>query len=216
MHLMKKLFLVLFTLFFSCISIAQQKLNFKKANGLSYKTQKRNGQSPSPLSSPFSDTLTNYFDDFYGPANLVIYQIDNALPIDTGYIAGTNTFGITETTERYSLPVGGTLNSVLFGFGKAVGSGNFNVIIRTDNAGAPGSVLETFTVAINQTDTLLHSFNHFIPVMQVSWNCAATLPTPITFSAGASFWAGLSASNNSGDTIALLSTETGGQTNPSH
>jgi uncharacterized repeat protein (TIGR01451 family) len=214
---MKKILSILLVLFLNIVAVAQQRFNLHKSSEFFFKTEKKQGQLSSPLSSPFGDTLNQYFKDVSGSTGgLYTYVLDQALPYDTGYIAGTNSFGITATMEKYSLPIGGALKSILFGFGKAVGTGYFNVTVWADSSGVPGSILQTFAVAINQTDTVMHSFNLFPSIQQAYWNCAVNLPSPITFTAGGSFWAGIKATNNPGDTIALLSTLNGLTINPSH
>lgn len=201
---MKKILLFGVCCFFSSAIIAQ-KFKIKTTQLHSHLPTKTAAKTSHPnpvMSYQFADTLNQYMNGVGTPA---VYTFDYVLPYDTGFYAGTNIYGLQSFLQKYDLPAGGTLNTILLGFGMAGDTGTFNVRVWADSNGLPGHLIEDVVVPLSHIDTASTGLNYFYyPTNYSIWDYTVNLPVPITFSAATSFWAGIYLPANPLDTLALL------------
>lgn len=156
------------------------------------------------------DTLTTHF-----TGTPTIYGIDQALPIDSGYVAGNNIYGDLAKLQlfdaTYGVTSGGQITGVLLAVPiKVSNGGSFQVGIWADNAGTPASLISPLGIAsvtLASVDTTTAGYH--VANGTVIYNVAAMFATPITIPTGNKFWAGVILPATSGNAISLLTTTDG-------
>ncbi|MFH0866181.1 MAG: T9SS type A sorting domain-containing protein [Bacteroidota bacterium] len=172
---MKKFLLILLCALFAFNISAQRSAEKKHQKDFLLKHQKSLG----------GDTLTDHF-----IGNPILYTTQEG-----GYVAGNNEYGDLQKMQKFTLAYDCALPQILLWFGHAEGTGTFKATIWSDNAGIPGTVLESVTIPISFIDT--------------STLTPAIFSSPLYITAGTPFWAGIELPTGPGDTIGLYSSEDG-------
>lgn len=121
--------------------------------------------------------------------------IDDAAPIDSGFIGGTNLYGDLAKMRLFDATTGvtggGTIKGVAFFTLFKQGTGSIQVNIWADNAGTPNyaAPIATVTVPLASIDTT--AANTDLLADGNFYNHIATFPTPVAIPAGNKFWAGI-------------------------
>nr|WP_294860421.1 T9SS type A sorting domain-containing protein [uncultured Fluviicola sp.] len=120
--------------------------------------------------------------------------LDNAAPIDSGFIAGTNYYGDLAKMQLFDATHGvtgtGTIKAIAFPCILKSGTGNMTFAIWADNAGQPvyATPLVSKVVAMTAIDTAAAS------TMGLAdgnfFNNVVTFTTPLAIPANGKFWAG--------------------------
>ena len=120
--------------------------------------------------------------------------LDDAMPIDSGFIVGNNIYGDKAKMQLFDathgVTGGGTINAIAIPCIAKSGTGNMTFAIWADNAGQPNyaAPLASQVVALTAIDTALASSvtladgNFF--------NNVITFTTPVAIPANGKFWAG--------------------------
>lgn len=120
--------------------------------------------------------------------------IDNAAPVDSGFVVGNNFYGDLAKMQLFDATHGvtgaGTIKAIAIPCIVKSGTGNMTFAIWADNAGQPNyaAPLATKVVALTAIDTaaastMLLADGNF-------YNNVVTLTTPIAIPANGKFWAG--------------------------
>lgn len=141
--------------------------------------------------------------------------IDNAAPIDSGFIAGTNMYGDLAKMRLFDaangVTNGGTISGVAFMTIFKAGTGSINVAVWPDNAGAPdyANPLATTTVQLSAIDTTAANLDYLADGNV--YNHVAMFSSPVNIPAGNKFWAGIVLPTGAGNFFATgISTPAGG------
>lgn len=159
------------------------------------------------------DTLTSHF-----VGNPALYVPDAVMPLDSGWISGSNAYGDLAKMQlfdaEYGVTDGGTITGVLLSVPvKIDAGGSFQVAIWGDNAGQPAnpmSPLAFANVTLASVDTAVAAFD--VANNAVFYNVAVNFAVPATIPANHKFWAGIVLPTTAGNAMALFSTNL--QTNP--
>ncbi len=153
------------------------------------------------------DTLSEYYSS---PSTF--YIIDQAAPIDSGFVTGNNFYGdlgkLSLFDNTNGVNNGGSIKSILLGIALKNGTGSFQVGVWADNAGAPANLaspLGVVTVDLADVDTTSAAY---LPIGAgpAFYNHSATFSSAIPMPAGNKFWAGVILPVQTG-LISLYSTE---------
>jgi hypothetical protein len=130
-------------------------------------------------------------------SSTALYYADAVAPHDSGYLSGTNSYADKAKAEKYTYLNNGKQLKGINAYLYVKGTGNVTFNVWNDNAGKPGTVVASKTVALN---TLVTGFNNIM------------LTSPIT--PPSIFYVGFNIPTTSGDTIAVITTNatTGGGT----
>lgn len=121
--------------------------------------------------------------------------IDNAAPIDSGFIAGSNFYGDLAKMRLFDAANGvtgsGTISGVAFLTIAKAGTGSINVSIWPDNAGAPdyANPIATTNVLLSAIDTTIANTSYLADGN--FYNHVAMFSSPVNIPAGNKFWAGI-------------------------
>jgi len=133
------------------------------------------------------DTMRNV--TAVGLASPYLLWADNVAPHDSGYLAGTNVYGDKAKAEKYTINLSNyQLTAIQVAIHKA-GTNSVTFNVWNDNAGVPGTVIASKTVAMSSLTS--NTYN------------TITLATPLTFTTSPyTFYVGFNIPTTSGDTIA--------------
>lgn len=148
------------------------------------------------------DTLNEFF-----TGNPVVYTTTQG-----GVVAGTNEYGDLAKMQLFDAAHGvansGTINSVLMGIPAVIdGGASIDVIIWANEAGAPGAVLATKTIALASIDTNAVAFMSAGGTS--TYNVVVTFDTPLAIPASKEFWAGITIPQTGADLVGLYTNEDG-------
>jgi hypothetical protein len=121
--------------------------------------------------------------------------IDNAAPIDSGFIAGNNMYGDLAKMRLFDaangVTNGGTINGVAFFTLAKAGTGSINVAVWPDNAGAPDYANPLASTTVNLADIDTTFANTSLLADGNFYNHIAMFTAPVNIPAGNKFWAGI-------------------------
>lgn len=145
-----------------------------------------------------SDTITEHF----AGGTPTIYSSQGG-----GFVAGHNAYMDLGKMMLFEMPQAGySVTEVLYWFGYVTGnpSSVVTATIYADNAGEPGAVLATQTIPYSAIDTTMAGLQ--VIDANAAFNAKATFTNPVAIPSDNKFWAGITFTYNSTDTIGLVST----------